>query len=142
MEIFYEDVNPLNLHKNIIKRYTNQLIIREKYSLGEISSIICSDDYLLKINMEYLNHDYFTDIITFNYNDGKKISGDLFISFDRVEENAKKFRTTLEKELIRVIFHGLLHLVGYNDKTTSEIKVMRSKENFYLREVDFSEVTI
>lgn len=108
--------------------------------MGDLTFILCSDKYLLKINIEYLQHDYFTDIITFNYVDGKLISGDLFISIERVKENSEEFNTSLYKELYRVIFHGVLHLIGYNDKTVDEKNVMREKEDLYLSEVDFSEI--
>ena len=84
------------------------------------------------MNKEYLQHDYFTDIITFDYVEGNTISGDLFISVDRVKENAQKFNSSALKELYRVVFHGVLHLVGYNDKTDDEKLVMREKENYYL----------
>jgi len=89
------------------------------------------------MNRKYLEHDYYTDIITFDYVEGDIISGDLFISVDRVKENAAKFETTFLNELVRVIFHGVLHLAGYKDKTTSDEQLMRKKENFYLSEVDF-----
>jgi len=94
------------------------------------------------MNIEYLQHNYYTDIITFNYVEGNKISGDLFISIERVIENSKEFNTSWIKELYRVIFHGVLHLIGYNDKTADEKKVMREKEDLYLSEVDFSEIEI
>ena len=142
IEIFYEDIQPFNLHKKVIKKYIKQLIINEIYKLGEVSIIFCSDNFLLDINKEYLNHNYFTDIITFNYVEDTTISGDLFISVDRVRENAREYKTSFEKELFRVIFHGVLHLIGYNDKTKEELKVMREKENFYLKEVDFREIIL
>ena len=142
IEIFYEDIQPFNLHKKVIKKYIKQLIINEIYKLGEVSIIFCSDNFLLDINKEYLNHNYFTDIITFNYVEDTTISGDLFISVDRVRENAREYKTSFEKELFRVIFHGVLHLIGYNDKTKEEQKVMREKENFYLKEVDFREIVL
>lgn len=110
--------------------------------IGNISLIFCSDNYLLDINIKYLNHNYFTDIITFNYVEGEIISGDLFISIDRVKENAIEFETMWIKELYRVIFHGLLHLIGYNDKTEEEKKIMKIKEDLYLSEVDFGGIVI
>jgi rRNA maturation RNase YbeY len=142
IEIFYEDIPSLKLQKKYIKRYVKLLINREIYSNGTISIIFCSDKYLLNININYLKHNYYTDIITFNYVEGNTISGDLFVSIDRVKENAIEFNTTLIKEIYRVIFHGILHLVGYNDKTEEEKKLMREKEDKYLSEVDFSEVKI
>ena len=102
------------------------------YDLGELSIIFCNDEYLHVINKKYLNHDYYTDIITFNYNVGKKLNGDLFISVDRIKENANSFNENFSVELFRVIIHGVLHLCGFNDKTKDEQKEMRSKENHYL----------
>ncbi len=142
IEVFYEDIEPLKLQKNFIKKHIKQLIINEIKELGEISIIFCSDKYLLDVNVNYLKHNYYTDIITFNYVNGEIISGDLFISLDRVKENAIKFNTILIKELYRVIFHGLLHLIGYNDKTEKEKGLMREKEDFYIGEVDFSKIKI
>jgi len=138
IEIFYEDIQPLKLQKQSIIEYVKLLIYREIRDSGAISIIFCSDMYLLNINVDYLKHNYYTDIITFNYVDGNTISGDLFISIDRVKENAIKFNTTIIKEIYRVIFHGVLHLVGYNDKTEEEKMLMREKEDIYLSEVDFS----
>lgn len=92
-----------------------------------------SDDSLLKINKEYLKHDTYTDIITFNYNEEKKIAGDIFISVDRVKENAEKFDTKFEEELHRVMIHGVLHLCGYKDKSKTDSDLMRRKENAALR---------
>lgn len=100
--------------------------------IGNISIIFCSDNYVLDINQKYLQHDYFTDIITFDYCEGDRLSGDLFISVDSVRENSVEFVTEFKDELNRVIIHGLLHLVGYDDHTEKDIKLMRSKENYYL----------
>ena len=100
--------------------------------IGNISIIFCSDNYVLDINQKYLQHDYFTDIITFDYCAGDRLSGDLFISVDSVRENSVEFGTEFKDELNRVIIHGLLHLVGYDDHTEKDIKLMRSKENYYL----------
>lgn len=142
VELFYEDIKPLKLQKSPLKRHIKKLINSEFKKNGEISLILCSDKYLLEINIEYLKHNYYTDIITFNYVEGNIISGDLFISVDRVKENSTEFNTSLIKELYRVIFHGILHLIGYNDKTEEEQKIMRGKEDLYLSEVDFSEIEI
>ncbi len=100
--------------------------------IGNISIIFCSDNYVLDINQKYLQHDYFTDIITFDYCEEDRLSGDLFISVDSVRENSLEFGTEFKDELNRVIIHGLLHLVGYDDHTEKDIKLMRSKENYYL----------
>jgi len=107
-------------------------IHQEGKSVTEISYIFCSDVYLHQMNLEYLNHDTYTDIITFDYTENSVVSGDIFISIDRVMENANKFNTTFLNELSRVIIHGVLHLVGYKDKSTEQKQVMRSKEDFYL----------
>ena len=100
--------------------------------LGDISVIFCSDNYILDVNINYLQHDYFTDIITFDYCEGNKLNGDLFISIDSVRENASFYGTEFADELNRVIVHGVLHLIGYDDHTEEDINVMRSKENYYL----------
>ena len=142
IQVFYEDIRPIKLNRNHIYIAIKNLIYKELKILGDISIILCSDKYLLNMNIEYLQHNYYTDIITFNYVEGNKISGDLFISIERVIENSKEFNTSWIKELYRVIFHGVLHLIGYNDKTADEKKVMREKEDLYLSEVDFSEIEI
>ena len=101
--------------------------------LGDLSLIFCSDNYILDINMRYLQHDYFTDIITFDYCEGDTVSGDLFISIDSVRENAVLYGASFEDELDRVMVHGVLHLLGYDDHTSEDIAVMREKENYYVK---------
>ena len=101
--------------------------------IGDISIIFCSDNYILDINMKYLQHDYFTDIITFDYCEGQMLSGDLFISIDSVKENSALYGTELEDELNRVMVHGLLHLIGFDDHTDEDQKIMRQKEDYYLQ---------
>ncbi len=137
LEIFYEDIQPIKLPKTLLKRHINNIIISELNELGEISIVFCSDNYLLNINQKYLNHDYYTDIITFNYRDKNIISGDLFISLERVIDNAKTYEVEKSKELFRVIFHGVLHLIGYDDKSEEEKQLMKKKENHYLEKVEF-----
>ncbi len=100
--------------------------------IGDINVIFCSDNYILDVNMKYLGHDYFTDIITFDYCEGKTLSGDLFISIDSVRENSEYYKTEFEEELHRVIVHGILHLIGYDDHSDEDIKTMREKEGYYL----------
>ena len=112
--------------------WINLTIQQEEKSATEITYVFCSDEYLYQMNLDYLNHDTYTDIITFDYTENSIVSGDIFISIDRVKENAIKFNTTFLNELSRVIIHGVLHLVGYKDKTTEQKQVMRSKEDFYL----------
>jgi rRNA maturation RNase YbeY len=102
----------------------------------EINFIFCSDEYLLEINKTYLAHDYYTDVITFdNTEEGEPLQSDIFISIDRVKENAEKFAVTFQHELYRVMVHGILHLAGFKDKTEDEQKLMREKENLYLSEI-------
>lgn len=113
-------------------RWITETIIHENKILGELSYIFCSDDYLHQINLEYLNHDTYTDIITFNYCEENHVSGDIFISIDRIKENAITYKTSFENELNRVIIHGVLHLIGYNDKTDEQQNEMTAKEDFYL----------
>ncbi|XCF06495.1 rRNA maturation RNase YbeY [Tamlana crocina] len=107
-------------------------ILNEKYKLEEINYVFCDDDYLYKLNIEYLNHDTLTDIISFDYSVGKTIAGDIFISVERVKDNANEFNVAFEEELKRVIIHGVLHYCGYKDKTDYEARLMRDKENYYL----------
>jgi len=104
----------------------------ELREIGDISFIFCDDDYLLKINSEFLDHDTYTDIITFNYSIGNELISEIYISTERVEENAVKYKQTFENEIHRVIIHGVLHLCGYNDKLKEEKQIMRDKENHYL----------
>lgn len=139
LQFYFEDVNPFELDKKHIKFQINNLVNNESNDFGDINIIFCSDNYLLKMNEQYLQHDYYTDIITFDYVENSLISGDLFISIDRVKENAVKFGASFKKEIYRVIFHGVLHLTGYKDKTKEEKELMREKEEYYLNKIDFSE---
>ncbi|MAY84882.1 MAG: rRNA maturation RNase YbeY [Flavobacteriales bacterium] len=112
--------------------WIQNVIDQESKKVGELNFIFCSDDYLLTINQEYLKHDYYTDIITFNYNEEDAISGDIFISIDRITENAKERAIPFEIELERVMIHGVLHLIGYDDKEPESQATMRAKEDFCL----------
>ncbi len=105
---------------------------QENRSLGEVSVIFCSDEYLLKMNLDHLDHDYYTDIITFDYSSGSDVSGDIFISIDRVAENAISYNADFMDELHRVMIHGVLHLIGYKDGEASAKSEMSSKEDYYL----------
>lgn len=129
---FFEDTDFNLKNKTKIKKWLKLVAESEVFSLGAVSVIFCSDNYILDINQRFLQHDYFTDIITFDYSEGEKISGDLFISVDSVRENSIEYGTEFEEELHRVIVHGILHLIGYDDHTDEEIRTMRSKENYYL----------
>ena len=119
-----------------LKRFTSRWLKfvaeSEAKKLGDIAVIFCSDNYILDVNIKYLQHDYYTDIITFDYCEGDRISGDLFISIDSVRENASFYGTEFPDELNRVIVHGVLHLIGYDDHTEEDIAMMRAKENYYL----------
>ncbi|WP_318311029.1 rRNA maturation RNase YbeY [Flagellimonas crocea] len=108
--------------------WINRVIASEGFLVGQIDYVFCTDDYLLQLNKEYLNHDTLTDIITFDYRDGQTISGDIFISTERVKDNAEDFCVDFGEELLRVMSHGVLHLVGYGDKTAEEKRIMREKE--------------
>lgn len=130
---FFEDIDFKLDNSNKISSWISDVISKEKYNLTSINYIFCSDEHLLKVNREYLKHDYYTDIITFNNSeDDNHIESDLFISIDRVTENAKVNVEPFDKELNRVMIHGVLHLLGYNDKTKEEQIMMREKENAYL----------
>ena len=116
---------------NVLK-WISSSISDEGFKEGEINYIFCSDDYLLDLNVKHLNHNTLTDIISFDYTMGKFISGDIFISIDRVIENAKSFNVSFEDELHRVMIHGILHYCGYKDKSIEDKFEMRSKEDLYL----------
>ena len=109
--------------------WIQNIVQQEDKKLGEINYIFCDDEYLHKINVEFLNHDTYTDIISFDYTMGRTISGDIYISVDRVIENAKSFGVSFQNELHRVMIHGVLHYLGWKDKTETEKTAMRNKEN-------------
>ena len=116
-----------------IRRWLKMVAGSEIREIGDVNIIFCSDNYILDVNLKYLQHDYYTDIITFDYCEGKVLSGDLFISIDSVKENAAYYgASSFEEELNRVIVHGLLHLIGYDDHSEEDQKTMRAKENYYL----------
>ena len=121
--------------ENLVMRWLEEVIRQEGCKEGEICYVFCDDAYLHKLNVEFLNHDTLTDIISFDYSVGKIIQGDIFISVERVEDNAKDFSTAFKKELRRVIIHGVLHYCGYKDKTEDDAKLMRQKENHYLEQL-------
>ncbi len=115
--------------------WINSVVEEEGYGVGEITFVFCSDDYLLEMNRKHLDHDYYTDIITFDYVEGDVVSGDLFISLDRIGDNASLLNVQYEEELLRVCVHGVLHLCGYQDKSDNEEQVMRTKEDYYLSKI-------
>lgn len=134
IHFFTEDVNYLIKQKRIIKDWLLSVIQSEDYSLQELNFILCSDEYLLGMNRQYLNHDTYTDVITFDNSDQSKvIAGDIFISIERVKENANSLKVHVSEELNRVMVHGTLHLLGYKDKTKTAKGQMTAKEDFYLQ---------
>jgi probable rRNA maturation factor len=131
---FNEDISYNLKDKRKLRQWISDTIIAEGYTLNELSYIFCSDAYLLKINRQYLDHDTYTDIITFDNSEEKKsITGDIFISVERVKENAAKFGQSVSDELQRVMIHGVLHLLGHKDKSPADKKKMTEKEDIYLK---------
>lgn len=136
IEFHNEDVELPNLSFEQIEKWLIKVIATYNKDLGELNYIFCSDEYLLKMNQDYLNHDYFTDIITFdNSEEANEIAGDMFISIDTVKDNAKTYKINPDHELMRVIVHGLLHLIGFNDKTDEDQIIMTEKEDLHLAEI-------
>ena len=139
IHFFEEDITYKLKHKTALRQWISQTIQAEGFKLKELTYIFCSDSYLLQINQQYLNHDTYTDIITFDNSDIEKvIVGDIFISIERIRENAMKFNITETDELHRVIIHGALHLLGYKDKTPVTKQKMTLKEDFYLNKRGFN----
>ena len=120
-------------NETIFEQWIKETIQNEGCSLGDINYIFCDDDYLHKINVEFLDHDTLTDIISFDYSVGKQLHGDIYISVERVEDNANDFKVDFDVELSRVIIHGILHYCGYKDKTDEDAKLMRAKEEQYMK---------
>ena len=133
MVSFYcEDISFPFKEKRLTSRWLKAVAAAEARQVGDLAIIFCSDNYILDVNIQYLQHDYYTDIITFDYCEGSRLSGDLFISIDSVRENAAFYGVPFPEELNRVMVHGLLHLIGYDDHSEADIAVMRAKENYYL----------
>ena len=129
---FHREEVKVSIDETLISSWVKKSVKTLEHNSGEICIVFCNDEYLKKINVKHLKHDYYTDIITFDYSKDNEISGDLFISIDRVKENAKTNNVEFMNELCRVIIHGVLHLCGFNDKTTEEKIEIRQKENFFL----------
>ncbi len=125
---FCEDISFDLKHKRLNSTWFKEVCLREGKRLGDVNVIFCSDPYLLDINIKYLGHDYYTDIITFDYCESGVVSGDLFISVDSVRDNASHYGASFDDELDRVMIHGILHLLGYDDHSDKDVAVMRSKE--------------
>ena len=119
-------------NKRINNKWLKSVAENEGKRLGDVSFIFCSDPYILEVNRQYLNHDFYTDIITFDYCEGDILSGDIVISIDTVRANAQQYGASFEEELDRVMVHGILHLIGYDDATEDQVAQMRSKENEYM----------
>ena len=134
IQFFFEDVDPIEINTKT-NEWLQDLITREQKKVGKITYIFMSDEGLLKVNRDFLKHDYYTDVITFDYVKGKTISADIFVSLPRISENAILHSKDFNSELHRVLAHGLLHLCGYNDKTDEEKIEMRKKEDFYLNHI-------
>ncbi len=124
-----EDIKKPNICTRRTSAWVKKIAASHGKTIGEIAYIFCSDPYILEVNKQYLQHDYFTDVITFDYTEGNKISGDIFISLDTVQSNAEQFGVDFYEELERVIIHGILHLCGFKDKEEAEEAQMREEEN-------------
>lgn len=129
ISFFYEDIDFKLFHISKNKKWIKSIIQKEDFNLNYINFIFCSDTYLHSINIKYLQHDTLTDIITFDYSEGEVLEGEIYISIDRVRDNAQGFDTKFEDELRRVMAHGILHMIGYGDKTEDEKTTMRQKED-------------
>jgi len=133
IRFFYETTGFHFSNRNQLKLFLAKLFKKESTSLQSLNYIFCSDDYLLDINKSYLDHDYYTDIITFNLSKNSTVEGEIYISIDRVRDNALNEDEPFIRELHRVIFHGALHLCGFGDKTPKELIEMRKQEDYYLK---------
>lgn len=134
IHFFYQTKGFSFRNRNQVKDFLRLLLAKEKTRTTEIRVIFCTDDQLLEINRQFLNHDYYTDIITFNLSaKGEPVNAELYLSVDRIRDNSSLANTTFTRELHRVLFHGVLHLCGYNDKSSQQIKRMREREDHYLR---------
>ena len=127
---FYdEDIPKQKIGRKILTKWIKEEILRRKKIPGELNIVLTSDTYLRKLNKRHLSRDYYTDILSFDYSEADSVSGELFISIDRVRENAVRFKVSYDKELRRVIIHGILHLLGYSDESEQDKEVMRKEEN-------------
>ena len=135
MKIFFDsiDTEKPEINYKQISDWISEVIISNNKKIKELSIIFCNDAYILELNKKYLNRHYFTDILTFDYCEKNYVSGDLIISIETVRSNSKKFRTKYYEELYRVIIHGILHLLGFDDKTEEQQKIIREKEDLYLK---------
>jgi len=134
-KIYFHFQYPVNLkNRERLKKFIEAIFVRESTGLKELHYIFCSDKYLLKLNKQFLKHDFLTDILTFNLSEkDPEITAEAYISSERVKENSKKFKTSFSREILRVVFHGALHLCGYRDKTVEEQKIIRQKEELLIK---------
>jgi rRNA maturation RNase YbeY len=133
VNLHFEEISRFYLQLNLLEDWLNKVCKKEMHELLGLNFVFCSDSYLLQMNQQYLNHDNYTDVITFdNSNESELIEGDIFISIDRVNENAKRYNVDDNHELHRVMVHGVLHLCGYGDKSSEDKKIMKQKEEAYL----------
>ncbi len=135
LKIYYKDVKFRLRKTKEIKNWIVQVIRSEGKEPGDLYFIFVADNYIKRINREFLNHDYYTDVIAFDYGEGNIISGEIYLGIETIKRNAKIFKSTIKNEIFRVMIHGVLHLIGYNDKNENEVKEMRRKENIYLDEL-------
>jgi probable rRNA maturation factor len=140
IHFFSEKISYSVRQKGQIREWISKAVKQERHALGELNFIICSDTYLRSVNKKFLNHDYFTDIITFPYSEpgSKEISGDIYISIDRVRQNAKDYGVSVSEELHRVMIHGVLHLCGYDDHTPDQKAMMRKREDYWLKKLNLN----
>ena len=135
VQFYFLDRKPTLKDRTRLKLFIEKLFLIEKKKLGNLSYIFCSDNHLLGINKDFLKHDFYTDVITFDLSQSKNvITGEVYVSIDRIKDNAKKLGVSFKEEMHRVIFHGALHLCGYKDKTKANEQQMRSSENKYLKQ--------
>jgi rRNA maturation RNase YbeY len=133
IDFVFENVEVPGVNPELFSLWLNSVVVSEGFNCGPITVVFCSDEYLLEMNQKYLDHDYYTDIITFDYSEEDDVSGDLFVSADMVKDNAETIGLDYLEEVKRVCVHGVLHLCGYKDKTAEESREMRDKEDFYLK---------
>lgn len=134
ISFFYETDFKINKPRTW-KNWLKESATNEGFKIGDINYIFCDDEYLLQINKDYLQHDYYTDVIGFQYSEGKELSGDIYISITRIEDNAEQNQIDFKNELARVIIHGILHFMNYKDKTAEEAKKMRDLESHYITKI-------
>lgn len=138
IEFAFNKISEFPFPEDDFRKWILAIIDNENEKPGELNFIFCDDDFIYEINKKYLDHDTFTDIITFDYSeDFGNVSGDIYVSIDRIKDNANQYKVEFQEELARVIAHGVLHIIGYKDKTVEETEIMRKKENDYLQIIDF-----